>query len=416
MKPDVKSFSPKQRRVLSWWTPKSPYGELDAIICDGAVRSGKTFSMGVSFILWAMASFDGMQFGMCGKTIASLRRNVLNEVLPYVAGLGFEYSEKLSQNLITIRIGKRENSFYIFGGRDESSAALIQGITFAGVLMDEVALMPRSFVEQACARCSVAGSRLWFNCNPEGPVHWFYNEWIKQADSKKALYIHFTMDDNPSLTQKVKDRYRSMFSGVFYKRFVLGQWVAAKGLVYDFFDPEACPDADEEGIRRWCVSCDYGTANPASFGLWGMKGGVWYRVKEYYFDSRREGQQKTDGEYVMELKKLLGQRRAEAIIVDPSAASFIEALRREGLPVCKADNDVLSGIRTTADMLKTGRVVICRQCGDAIREFQSYCWDDSGQDRVKKEHDHAMDEIRYFCVYAAAGQDRFAVAAVARRI
>ena len=413
----VTGFSPKQRKVLSWWTKKSPYKDLDAIICDGAVRSGKTFSMGVSFIIWAMASFNGMQFGLCGKTILSLRRNVLADVLPYLRKLGFECSEKLSRNLIVVRFGGHENSFYIFGGKDESSASLIQGITFAGVLMDEVALMPRSFVEQACARCSVAGSRLWFNCNPEGPMHWFYNEWIKQADSKRALYLHFTMDDNPSLSPRIRARYRGMYSGIFYQRFVLGQWVAAKGLVYDFFDPDSCPEADETGIRRWCVSCDYGTANPASFGLWGCRDGVWYRVKEYYFSSRREGRQKTDAEYVEDLKSLLGGRSPEAVIVDPSAASFIEALRREGLPVRKADNDVLSGIRITADMLKSGRAVICRGCTDAIREFQTYCWDDSGtgQDKVKKEHDHAMDEIRYFCVYACEEQDVFAVATVSRR-
>lgn len=401
--------------MLSWWSSGSRWHDRDAIICDGAVRSGKTFSMGVSFMLWAMSSFNGRSFALCGKTISSLRRNVLAEVIPFLRGLGITCREKRSENLLILSMGGRENRFYIFGGKDEGSAALIQGITLAGVLMDEVALMPRSFVEQACARCSVAGSRLWFNCNPEGPRHWFYTEWIQQAEKRRALYLHFTMEDNPSLTPKIRARYRGLYSGVFYRRFVLGQWVAAKGLVYDFFDASRCPDPPLGDYDSWCVSCDYGTANPASFGLWGRRGGTWYRVKEYYWDSRREGRQKTDAEYVRDLLELTEGLTLRAVIVDPSAASFIEALGRKGLPVVKAENDVLSGIRITADMLKSGAVVICRTCPDALREFEAYCWAEGTKDAVKKENDHAMDEIRYFCGYIhRQAEDEFAVVTVER--
>ena len=172
------AFSPKQRTVLTWWASGSPYESKEAIVCDGAVRSGKTLAMGLSFFLWAMVCFDGKRFGVCGKTISSLRRNVLSEILPRLEALGAVWKEKRTENLVTVTFKGHRNQFYIFGGRDESSASLIQGITFAGVLLDEVALMPRSFVEQACARCSVAGSRLWFNCNPAGPSHWFYKNWI----------------------------------------------------------------------------------------------------------------------------------------------------------------------------------------------------------------------------------------------
>lgn len=401
--------------MLSWWSSGSRWHDRDAIICDGAVRSGKTFSMGVSFMLWAMSSFNGRSFALCGKTISSLRRNVLAEVIPFLRGLGITCREKRSENVLILSMGGRENRFYIFGGKDEGSAALIQGITLAGVLMDEVALMPRSFVEQACARCSVAGSRLWFNCNPEGPRHWFYTEWIQQAEKRRALYLHFTMEDNPSLTPKIRARYRGLYSGVFYRRFVLGQWVAAKGLVYDFFDASRCPDPPLGDYDSWCVSCDYGTANPASFGLWGRRGGTWYRVKEYYWDSRREGRQKTDAEYVLDLLELTEGLTLRAVIVDPSAASFIEALGRKGLPVVKAENDVLSGIRITADMLKSGTVVICRTCPDALREFEAYCWAEGTKDTVKKENDHAMDEIRYFCGYIhRQAEDEFAVVTVER--
>ena len=312
------AFSPKQRTVLSWWVPGNPNRDREAIVCDGAVRSGKTLAMGLSFFLWAMSCFSGQKFGVCGKTIASLRRNVLSEILPKLEALGAKWKEKRTDNLLTVKFRGRENQFYVFGGRDESSASLIQGITFAGVLLDEVALMPRSFVEQACARCSVAGSRLWFNCNPAGPGHWFYRTWILEAEKRNCLRLHFTMEDNPSLTPEIRQRYQKLYTGVFYRRFILGQWAQAEGRVYDFFSPEMVGKAPES-CEKWYISCDYGTVNPTSMGLWGLRGGVWYRVKEFYFNSREARRQMTDEEYARALEGLAGERRITAVIVDPSA-------------------------------------------------------------------------------------------------
>lgn len=412
------AFSQRQKEVLTWWCDASPYRDWDALICDGAVRSGKTLCMGISFVSWAMRRFDGAQFGLCGKTIASLRRNVVSVLLPVLRGLGFTCTDKLSRNLLTVQFGGRCNTFYLFGGRDESSQALIQGVTFAGVLLDEVALMPRSFVEQACARCSVTGSKLWFNCNPEGPQHWFYREWIRKAEERNAYYLHFRMQDNPSLSEEIIARYQRLYSGVFYRRFVLGEWVAAEGRIYDFFDESFLREVPKEPFDDWVISCDYGTINPTSFGLWGQKEGIWYRVKEFYYSSRAEGVQKTDAEYVEDLLALAGGRQVSRVIVDPSAASFIEALRREGVPVEKAENDVLSGIRMTADLLKSGRIVICSGCTDAIREFSLYCWDtrSEARDVPVKENDHAMDEIRYFAaaIFGSREQDLFAATFVER--
>ena len=393
-----REFSEKQRTVLTWWMPGSVWHEKEAIVCDGAVRSGKTLAMGLGFFLWAMTCFDGKRFGVCGKTISSLRRNVLSEILPRLEALGAKWKEKRTENLVTVTFGGHRNQFYIFGGRDESSASLIQGITFAGVLMDEVALMPRSFVEQACARCSVTGSRLWFNCNPAGPGHWFYKTWILEAEQRNCLRQHFTMEDNPSLSEGIRQRYQKLYTGVFYRRFILGQWAQAEGRVYDFFEPDMVQPVPEGPMEQWYVSCDYGTVNPTSMGLWGRKGGVWYRTKEFYFSSREKMRQMTDEEYGEALRKLVGTRKLTAVIVDPSAASFIEALRRKGFSVIKAENDVLSGIRLTSDALKEGRVVICEGCNDCIREMDEYVWDlgSEAKDRVKKEHDHAMDDMRYF--------------------
>ncbi|MGN1002547.1 MAG: PBSX family phage terminase large subunit [Oscillospiraceae bacterium] len=392
----LRDFSRSQLLALSWWCPASPHRDKDAVICDGAVRSGKTVCMGLGFFLWAMSSFDGKMFGLCGKTITSLRRNVVAVLLPLLGEIGFDCREKLSQNRLTVSYEGHSNEFYLFGGRDEASAALIQGVTFAGVLLDEAALMPRSFVEQACARCSEKGSKLWFNCNPDGPRHWFYREWICKAEERNALYLHFSLEENPGLSPRVVERYKRMFSGSFFRRFVLGEWAAAQGLVYDFFDESYVRPVPEGAFEEWVISCDYGTVNPASFGLWGRKEGVWYRVKEFYFDSRREGRQKTDGEYADDLAALAGGREISYVVVDPSAASFIELLRRKGWRVIKAKNDVLSGIRLTAEKLKSGEMVICQGCGDALREFALYAWQENGGEAPRKENDHAMDEIRYF--------------------
>ena len=398
MRNDMIRFSRKQRQVLTWWRQN----RWQAIICDGAVRSGKTFCMGLSFFLWAQSCFDGRQFALCGKTVGALRRNLLTELVPCLRRIGMIVRENRSANSLMVEFGGQRNQFLLFGGKDESSAALIQGSTLAGLLLDEAALMPRSFVEQAVARCSVRGSKLWFNCNPEGPEHWFYKEWIEKAESRGALRLHFTMADNPGLSPEIRQRYERLYTGVFYRRFVQGEWAAAQGLVYDFFD-EIFVHTAPEGLEEWYISCDYGTVNPTSMGLWGKKDGVWYRTAEFYYDARKMHRQKTDEEYADALAELAGGRDIRAVIVDPAAASFIETLRRRGWRVRRADNRVLSGIRLTARLLKAGKLVICPGCGDAIREFALYRWEEQGdgQDRVKKENDHAMDEIRYFAATVA---------------
>ncbi len=416
-KKDFTAFSEKQLTALSWWNKNSPYCEKDAIICDGAVRSGKTTCMSIGFIAWSFSSFSSADFALCGKTVSSLRRNVVTPLIPVLKRLGFECKETITRNFIEISQSGRKNRYYLFGGKDESSASLIQGVTLGGVLLDEVALMPRSFVEQALARCSLDGARFWFNCNPENPQHWFYKEWIQKSEEKNALYLHFTMKDNPSLSKKVISRYENLYSGAFYERFVLGKWVAADGLVY----PDAAngkytlAPPDNEAASHF-VSCDYGTVNPTSMGLWGLHGdGVWYREREHYFSSRREGYQKTDEEYYADLCSLCAENDISGVIVDPSASSFIECIRRHGkYRVIKADNDVIDGIRKVSDALRSSLIRISPSCRDALREFSLYRWDSShGKDAPVKENDHAMDDIRYFVstVLFKKEDDFFVVAA-----
>lgn len=391
-----RNFSPKQLKALRWWCDSGE--DYDGIICDGAVRSGKTLCMSVSFVSWAMLNFNGGAFAVCGKTIRSVKRNLVAPLLSALRDIGFEIHDRLSSNIFEVSCGGRKNIFYLFGGRDEGSAALIQGVTLCGVLFDEVALMPRSFVEQAAARCSTDGSKLWFNCNPEYPQHWFNTEWIKKAKEKRLYYLHFAMEDNPSLSPAMLARYRKLYSGSFYQRYVLGKWVAAEGLVYPFMSDEGMIyDVPKGDFDDYVISCDYGTVNPSSFGLWGLHAGIWYRIDEYYYSSRREGCSRTDEEHYEGLCQLAGNREISRVIVDPSAASFIEVIRRHGkFRAEAAKNDVIDGIRQVSTALKQGDIRICRCCRDCIREFGLYRWESSGKDAPVKGNDHAMDDVRYF--------------------
>lgn len=399
-----KPFSKKQRKVLNWWCDDSPVKEKDGIIADGAIRSGKTVCMSLSFVLWAMTRFNGQNFGMCGKTIGSFRRNVLFWLKLMLRSRGYTVVDHRADNLVVVSKAETTNYFYIFGGKDERSQDLIQGITLAGVFFDEVALMPESFVNQATGRCSVDGSKYWFNCNPDGPYHWFKANWIDKQKEKNLLYLHFTMDDNLSLSEKIKERYRSMYTGVFFKRYILGVWAMAEGIIYDMFDSEKHVKKDMPQLypNGRYVSVDYGTQNATVFLLW-AKGidNRWYCIREYYYSGRDKGKQKTDAEYVKDMKEFLSGERVKAIIVDPSAASFIAALRKAGFPVLKAKNDVEDGIRLVGTLLNQGRILFSSLCVNMIMEFASYIWDkkaaERGEDKPIKQHDHAMDAVRYFC-------------------
>ena len=399
-----KPFSQKQRRVLNWWCPDSPVKDMDGIIADGAIRSGKTVSMSLSYVMWAMTCFQGQNFGMAGKTIGSFRRNVLMWLKLMLKSRGYKVYDHRADNMLEIRRKDVINYFYIFGGKDERSQDLIQGITLAGMFFDEVALMPESFVNQATGRCSVEGSKYWFNCNPDGPYHWFKANWIDKQKEKNLLYLHFTMDDNLSLSEKIKERYRSMYTGVFFKRYILGVWAMAEGIIYDMFDSEKHVKKDMPQLypNGRYVSVDYGTQNATVFLLW-TKGidNRWYCIREYYYSGRDKGKQKTDAEYVKDMKEFLSGERVKAIIVDPSAASFIAALRKAGFPVLKAKNYVEDGIRLVGTLLNQGRILFSSLCVNTIMEFASYIWDkkaaERGEDKPIKQHDHAMDAVRYFC-------------------
>ncbi|WP_236018398.1 PBSX family phage terminase large subunit, partial [Alicyclobacillus suci] len=400
-------FSRKQKQVLTWWMRESPYHDMDAIICDGSVRAGKTVAMSLSYVMWAMETFDGQNLGMAGKTISALRRNVIIPLKRMLKSRGYMVDEHLTSNSITIGRKGRVNEFYLFGGRDERSQDLIQGITLAGMFFDEVALMPESFVNQATARCSVDGAKFWFNCNPAGPFHWFKVGWLEKLKEKNALHLHFTMDDNLSLTERTKARFKSLYTGVFYQRYILGLWVVAEGAIYDMWDDELNTFDDDDihpalkVIGKRYISIDYGTQNPMVFLDCYDDGDTLWIMNEYYYDGRARGRQKEDSEYADDLEKFIADGpKPRYVIIDPSAASFKTTLRKRGLHTKDADNDVIEGIRAMSTMIYLRKLRVHRKnCPNFLMERAAYVWDDKavkrGDEKPVKQSDHAMDACRY---------------------
>jgi PBSX family phage terminase large subunit len=391
------TLSQKQKAVFKWCYSN----DYKALICDGSVRSGKTISMVTSFILWAMGEFNGATFGICGKTVQSAERNIVTP-LQGIVDITHYYSVRYtrSNHCLVVSTSRKSNSFYVFGGKDESSYSLIQGITLSGVLFDEVALMPRSFVEQAVTRTvSVENAKLWFNCNPASSEHWFYKEWVQNATNRQALHLHFTMEDNPTMSPTQIAYAKSQFSGVFYDRYILGLWVLAEGLVYPMFKQEYIleeytPTTD----ATYYISCDYGILNPTSMGLWALEHDKAIRLKEYYYDGRAN-QPRTDEEHYQALENLASGYNVQYVIVDPSASSFIECIKRhKKFRVRKANNDVIGGISNVSTLMSNGKLLIYRDCKGILKELSLYRWDDStsAKDSVVKEHDHACDDMRYF--------------------
>ncbi len=410
-------FSRKQRQIFTWWADSSPVKDAAGIIADGAIRSGKTVSMSLSFVMWAMARYDSQNFIMAGKTISSFKRNVLQNLKLMLTSRGYHWEYHVSgdfPNMLEVSRNGKTNYFFIFGGKDEGSQDLVQGITAAGAFFDEVALMPESFVNQATARCSVEGSTWWFNCNPAGPTHWFKVNWIDKRKKKRLLYLHFTMEDNLSLSEKIKERYRSMYAGVFYLRYIKGLWKVAEGLIYTMFT-NANLYSDEErppalkNIASKSITVDYGTTNPCVFlEVWDDGETLWID-REYRWDSRSEeaqrtgNPQKTDAQYADDMETFMGPEDQDwcEIVIDPSAASFITELRTRGFYVTTADNEVLDGIRVVGSLLARRMIRINRKCKGLTGEMQSYVWDDKaaerGEEKPVKQKDHGPDALRYYC-------------------
>lgn len=422
-------FSKNQMKVLTWWQEGSPYKDYNGIIAEGSIRSGKTLLLSLSFVIWSLENYNQNQFAICGKTIQSLRRNVITPLKERLKDRGYKVKEKVTDNCLYISKGKKYNIYYLFGGKDESSQNLIQGITLSGILFDETALMPESFVNQAMARCSVEGSKYWFNCNPEGPFHWFKTNQIDKAEEKKYLVLKFRLEDNLSLTDEIVNRYKSMYTGLFYKRYILGEWALAEGTIYDCFDVnkntyEVLPDIIRQKEIIPVYGADYGINNPMVY----LKIYVFrdtmssnyigspniynvYVDDEYYYDGKNSLKQKSDDEYVQDFKKFSNcdVDYYRSIIIDPTASSLIVSLRKAGILTQKAkrvknmydtkEDSVLSGIRLVYELMNSGRLKINKRCTNLLQEIVSYSWDpkasENGKEKPIKQNDHCLDALRY---------------------
>ena len=392
---EFKPFSKKQKKLLFWWTDQSPHKDKDIVIADGSIRSGKTIAMIVSFLMWSQYTFSGKDFILAGKTIGALKRNVIKPMLQILNTWYWNYKYNRSENYIIIG----SNTYYMFGANNEASQDVLQGLTAAGALADEVTLFPENFVEQMIGRCSVEGSKIFMNCNPGSPFHYVKTEFIDKALEKQVYHLHFTLDDNLTLSKKIKERYKKMFTGLFYKRYILGLWVLAEGVIYDMFDTDRHVIKEIPKCDEYIVSIDYGTGNPTVFLLIGFKDNKAYVIDEYYYSGRDTGRQKTDSEYADDFGEFVREKNISAVYADPSAASFITELRRRGHYVIPADNAVLDGIRYVANLISQDRLFVHERCKNTITEFTVYSWDPKaaqrGEDKPLKEHDHAMDALRY---------------------
>ncbi|WP_221893424.1 PBSX family phage terminase large subunit [Cetobacterium sp. 2A] len=404
----------KQKKVMTWWREESPYKDYEGIVSDGSVRSGKTLSTSFSFLEWAMHSFNEEDFAFCAKTVGAFKRNILKDLKKIAKRNGYKVVVKTTDNLIIISKGEVKNYFYMFGGKDEGSSELIQGKTLAGVYFDEVVLMPETFVSMAMSRCSVEGSKFWFTCNPGSPFHWFKTDYIDKAGDKKFLYLHFTMEDNPSLSLKIKDRYKNLYTGVFYKRYILGLWVGADGLVYSFTDDNLIDIDDIPRCDKYYISGDYGTQNPMAWGFFGVKNKgrekYVYLIDEYHHSGNETQKPKDDSQYADEFIAWKSKLESEHgyiqfAIFDPSAASFRIALQNKHITVRKAVNtvkgqsDEIAGIPLVQTYLSNKKFFVCNRCEKTISEFYTYAWDtkklERGVEEPIKAFDHHMDKARY---------------------
>lgn len=403
-------YSEKQKQLLRLFKQK----KLRRInILHGSVRSGKTW---ISLVLWAFWLLKMPKDGaylMVAKTLTSLRRNCLDLLETLVGKANFSYSLAAKQAFLFGRL------VYLEGVNDARAESKIRGMTLQGAYCDELTLFTQDFFAMLLSRLSMPGAKLFGTTNPDNPGHWLKTDYLDRAGELDLMKMRFTIDDNEFLDPEYVRQLKREYTGVFYDRFILGNWVVAEGLVYPIFSekehvvhalPECCAHP-EKGQGEYYISVDYGTKNPFSAGLWCVSGGEATRIAEYYYDGRKSKRPRTDEEHYAALEKLArhevwdrGKRVVEAypiqcVVIDPSAASMIECIRRHGsFSVRAAKNDVIPGIGVTGSLLAAGKLKIHADCKDCIREFGVYSWDEKAKgDQVIKENDHAMDDIRYFC-------------------
>lgn len=386
-------YTPKQRELLRLWQTN----KLKRInLLSGSVRSGKTWISLVLWAFWVATMPKEKNYLMTAKSLTTLKRNVLDLLTELVGEKNFIFSIAQKQAYL---FGRK---IYLEGANDARAESKIRGMTLQGAYCDELTLYGEDFFTMMLSRLSESNAKLFATTNPDTPMHWLNKKYIERRHELNMLLMTFLIDDNTFLDTKYVEELKKEYVGVFYDRFIKGEWIVAEGLVYDFFQSKKdtiIKTIDMNDYNEFYVSIDYGTINPCSMGLWGVNGEGAARIRESYFDSRKEGRQRTDEEHYQALVELVRDFPITRVIVDPSAASFIECIRRHGeFRVKPAINSVIDGIRITSSLLNAGMIHIDPSCKDCIREFGLYRWDEKKTaDTVLKENDHAMDEVRYFC-------------------
>ena len=387
-------YTKKQKELLKAFKRR----ELKRInVLHGSVRSGKTWISLVLWALWVCVSPKDKNYLMTAKTLTALKRNCLDLLEALVGKNNFVYSLPAKEGTL---FGRK---IYLEGVNDVKAESKIRGMTLQGAYCDELTLFTEEFFNMLLSRLSEHKAKLFGTTNPDSPNHWFKVNYLDRQNELDMFVMSFFIDDNEFLDVKYVEELKKEYTGVFYDRFILGLWVIAEGLVYPMFDKKRhvlgeCEEPKDEYFEYY-ISIDYGTINPCSMGLWRLERERAVRVKEVYFDSKKKKKQLTDEEYYILLEELAGEKEIKSVVVDPSAASFIETIRRHGkFTVRKANNDVIDGIRVTGALLQKNKLFFCEECEDSIREFGLYRWDEKAQkDCVIKEFDHAMDDIRYAC-------------------
>ncbi|MEA4884273.1 MAG: PBSX family phage terminase large subunit [Clostridia bacterium] len=363
-------------------------------IWEGAVRSSKTICSLVRWLEYVKAGPPG-DLLMTGKTERTLKRNILDPIESIVGRGNFRCNMGSGEARLFDR------RVYIAGANDERSESKIRGVTLAGAYGDELTLWPESFFRMLLSRLSVEGASLFGTTNPDGPMHWLKVDYLDRAGELNLRSWHFELEDNPNLSREFVESLKREYTGLWYKRFISGLWVMAEGAVYDMWDEDKRLFRDmPDKFTRMAVGVDYGTANPTAFVLAGQSGAQIYVPAEYYYDSRRTGRQKTDSEYAKDLKEFIAGKGVQAIVIDPSAASFIAECRRQGIgPIRHADNSVLDGIRDVSSHMSRDVLFVHENCKNLRKELSGYVWDAKaqakGEDRPVKVNDHAADALRY---------------------
>lgn len=348
----------------------------------------------MSLVLWgfwvATMPADKLYL-MCGKSLTTLKRNCLIPLEELFGRSNFQFSTSAKEAYL---FGRR---ILLEGANDARSESKIRGLTLQGAYCDELTLFPRDFFVMLLSRLRVPGAKLIATTNPDSPEHWLKKEYIDRRTELDMLVVRFLLDDNTTLDPQYVTAVKAEYTGVFYNRFILGEWCLAEGIVYPQFGRTQHVRQLDSPQGKWYISVDYGTLNAFSAGLWCYDGKQAYRAAEWYYSGRAQRRQLTNAQYLKHIQALAGGRNIAAVVVDPSAASFITELRQAGFTVRKGKNDVVDGIRRVSTALQQGKLLFSPACQDCIREFSLYRWDEkAAEDRPIKENDHAMDDVRYF--------------------